>query len=160
MVLACPARRDGHASELDINTGGSLLDEVQAVVEVARTVASGMIERPLRACENNGLCARIKNGKRHGGFFHGIRAMGDEDAVDVGAGELHVDGAEQLIEIRQGDGAGVELAEFDDFNVCRKATGQFLAGDCWNERAVRGRGAGDGAAGGDKRDSHGLHPSD
>ena len=82
--------------------------------------------------------------------------MGDDDAVDVCAGGLLIDHRDELVEVRERNRRGIELAKFHHLGI--DIGRELRAGDGGNEGTILHRGAGNRAAGGDEGEmSHAFH---
>ena len=64
-----------------------------------------MIEGALCARYNDGPRTKIKKRQRQRGLFHGIGAVGDENALNLVTSKLGLHASEEFIQIRQGDRA-------------------------------------------------------
>ena len=74
--------------------------------------------------------------------------MGNDDAVNVCAGGLLIDHRDELVEVRERNRRGIELAKFHHFGV--DIGRELRAGDGGDEGTIPHSGAGNRAAGGDE----------
>ena len=61
MLLAGPARRDGHAAKTDEDAGPPAKGELARIAEIARAIRVRVIVGALRAGEHDGRIACAKN---------------------------------------------------------------------------------------------------
>ena len=148
---------NGDATEHDRYVARRVVERIeQALVEVELRIGKRARHGALRAGEHDGLRASLDEVReRGGGIGHGVGPVQDEESVESGVALF--DGARDAEPVRGAHVGAVDIHELQDLELAQAldlghACGELSAGEGGGE-AVSVFGGGDGAPGGDEKDS-------